>query len=79
MYWGGREAARSRIGRASWVSVRTLGLLLGEMEPLQDFELRNDEIWHKTCPGILHCRVTSARQQTNQEDATVIFVKMKVA
>lgn len=49
------------------------------MEPLQDFELRNDKIWCKTCPGILHCRVTGASQEANQEDAAVIFMKMKVA
>lgn len=53
---GGRGPARSQIWRASWTMVKTLDLLLGEMEPLQDFELKSDKICcrlYKDCSGIL--------------------------
>ena len=35
---GKRGAARRQIWRVSWAMVRILVLILGEMEPLQDFE-----------------------------------------
>lgn len=40
---GRRGAARSQIWRASWAMVRTLDLILGKMEPLQDFEPKCDK------------------------------------
>ena len=43
MCQGGRGAARSQIGWASWTMVRTVDLLPSETEPLQDFELRSDK------------------------------------